>query len=131
MTPEKIKEIENYQTIKDLIPSGSFREYSEIWSIQLHHYLNSAGDVERILEIELCKDRKVYNQPTIKIIMGSPGEMSLYPNSQVCGLGIDDLSEDDWEKLSYHVYDYETSEMEVYCESLRFERGHQTPPLEQ
>ena len=130
MTHADLTKIEGWDAIRELIPEGDFLRFTEIWSLRLEHYLDPAGDLRRQLILELCRDVYEYGAPTVRITMDQPGKMDVCPNSQIRGLGIDDFRQEGWEHTSYHLYDYEGSDWDVYCEGIAFSRGSQIPPYE-
>ena len=128
MVPANIKEFLGYQDVADLLPDGHLIDYKHVWSLYYRHSLDDSGDLFCQLILELTKDRNAYDIPVVRIILEKPTNISLFPDTAITQLSIDDYKIDGWERENFRIYDAEMdSNWEIFCEGIVFERGRQKP----
>ena len=128
MIPVNLRLLPGYNDISDLIPDGHLLHYKQVWSLNFRHELDESGDLCKALIIELTKDRDAYDVPTIKLVINTPRDMRLFPNSNISQLSIYDYEVDGWSNASYLIYDAEQdTDWNIYCVGISFERGRQLP----
>ena len=120
--PAKMTHIPGYIDVQDLIPNGSFINCTDIWRLCLEHYRDEADFLKFRFVLEMTQDRQKDSPERVAVIMEQPAQISYPDSSQILGLDFEDVTANGLEDISWRVYDYESSNLHLYCKSIRFEK---------
>ncbi len=102
----------------------NWRGYTIIREMHFETDMNSEF-YESSLRIVLCKDEK-NPEDDIKIVFYGVSNLKVGEIgggvSQLCHLDIADITNNQWDRLHYYIFDNETEKISFYCRDLEIEK---------
>jgi len=117
-----ISNLPGYESVRDLVPDGHFLSFTHIWALGIESYVTDLNELEQRLVLDLGEDWNLDDQFLIRITMRRPGLWSIPNERQICGLDFKDIRKDGLEDLLYEVYDYDSTDFRVKCNSIELSK---------